>query len=62
MIAVCLANQLKFRYVLMDYWYAAQENFEFIVQKKKHFVAALKDNRLVALSEDAEKQVLRADL
>jgi len=34
MIAVCMANQLKFRYVLMDYWYAAQKNFEFIVQKR----------------------------
>jgi len=56
MIAVCLVNQLKFRYVLMDSWYAAQENFEFIVKKKKHFIAALKDNRLVALSEEDKKQ------
>ena len=55
MIAACLANQLKFRYVLMDSWYAARENFEFIVKKKKHFIAALKDNRLVALSE-ADRQ------
>lgn len=52
MIAACLANQLKFRYVLMDSWFAARENFEFIVKKKKHFIAALKDNRLVALSEE----------
>lgn len=51
MMATCMANQLKFRYVLMDSWYAAQENFEFIMQKKKHFIAALKDNRLVALSQ-----------
>lgn len=55
MIAVCLANQLKFRYVLMDSWYAAQENFDFIVKKGKHFIAALKDNRLVALSEADKK-------
>jgi IS4 transposase len=40
----------------MDSWYAAQENFEFIVKKKKHFIAALKDNRLVALSEADKKQ------
>jgi hypothetical protein len=51
MICACLANQLKFRYVLMDSWFAARENFEFIVKKGKHFIAALKDNRLVALSE-----------
>lgn len=56
MIGVCVANQLRFRYVLMDCWFAAQENFEFIVQKKKHFIAALKDNRLVALSEDDKKK------
>jgi len=52
MIAVCVNNTLKFRYVLMDSWFAAQENFEFIVRKKKHFIAALKDNRLVALTEE----------
>jgi len=56
MIGVCVANQLKFRYVLMDSWYAAQENFEFIVKTKKHFLAALKDNRLVALSQEDKKQ------
>lgn len=56
MIATCITNQLKFRYVLMDCWFAAKENFDFIVQKKKHFIAALKDNRLVALSMNDKKQ------
>ena len=56
MIATCVNNALKFRYVLMDSWFAATENFEFIVKKKKHFIAALKDNRLVALSEADKKQ------
>ncbi len=56
MMAVCVANQLKFRYVLMDSWYAARENFEFIVKRKKHFIAALKENRLVALNEADKKQ------
>lgn len=56
MIGACLANQLKFRYVLMDSWFAAQENFDYIVKKKKHFIAALKDNRLVALSEQDKKE------
>lgn len=55
MIATCVNNALKFRYVLMDSGFAATENFDFIVKKKKHFIAALKDNRLVALSE-ADKQ------
>lgn len=56
MMAVCMANQLKFCYVLMDSWYAARANFEFIVGKGKHFIAALKDNRLVALSQASKEQ------
>ena len=56
MVGQCIHNQLKFRYVLMDCWFAAKENVEFIVKKNKHFVAALKNNRLVALSLDDKKQ------
>jgi hypothetical protein len=56
MIAVCLMNQLLFRYVLLDTWFSAKENFDYIVKKKKHFIAALKDNRLVALSEQDKKE------
>lgn len=56
MIATCVNNALKFRTVLMDSWFASVENFEFIVKKKKHFIAALKDNRLVALCAADKKQ------
>jgi DDE superfamily endonuclease len=56
MLARCVQNQLKFCYVLLDSWFAATENFEFIASKNKHFVAALKNNRLVTLSEDDKKQ------
>lgn len=56
MIATCVNNTLKFRYVLMDSWFGSVENFDFIVKKKKHFISALKDNRLVALSLDAKRQ------
>ena len=56
MIGTCVVNQLKFRYVLMDSWFAAKENFEYIVKKKKHFIAALKDNRLFALSAKDKKE------
>ena len=55
MLARCVQNQLKFRYVLLDSWFASLDNFEFIVSKNKHFAAALKNNRLVALSEDDKK-------
>lgn len=50
MIQAAINNQLKFRYILMDTWFASQENFEFIVKYKKEFIAALKSNRLFAAS------------
>jgi hypothetical protein len=56
MIATCVANAIKFRYVLTDSWFASQENFEFILKKGKHFISALKDNRLIALTEEDKKE------
>jgi hypothetical protein len=56
MIQTCLANQLKFRFVPMDSWFAATENFEFIVKHKKGFIGALKDNRLFAPSPEEKYQ------
>jgi hypothetical protein len=50
-------NRLAFRYVLWDSWFSAKENFEFVHQQlKKHFVAALKSNRTLAVSESDKKQ------
>ncbi len=45
-------NRLKFRYVVWDSWFSAKENMK-LVKKELHkdFIAALKSNRLVALSE-----------
>jgi hypothetical protein len=56
MIATCVANAIKFRYVLTDSWFGAKENFEFILKKGKHFISALKDNRLVALTKEDKKE------
>jgi len=51
MLSVCQKNQLKYRYVLIDSWFAAKDNLTLIRQDlDKHFVAALKSNRTVALS------------
>jgi len=33
MIQTAINNQLKFRYILMDTWFGAKENFEFISKK-----------------------------
>jgi hypothetical protein len=62
-IETCVAQKLKFRYVLMDSWFAAQENFAFIIKKERHFIAALKDNRLIALSalDKAQGRYTRVD-
>jgi hypothetical protein len=56
MIQVCIDNALKFRFVLMDSWFSSEENFAFITGKGRHFIAALKDNRLIALSEEDRKK------
>jgi len=55
MIETCCQNDLKFHFVLMDSWFSSEENFKFIRSKGKHFIAALKSNRLVALSEADRK-------
>ena len=44
MIQACINNSLKSRFVLMDSWLSSGENFEFITDKGRHFIAALKDN------------------
>jgi hypothetical protein len=49
-------NQLKYRYVLADSWFASQENLAFIRTLDKHFVVALKSNRTVALSRSDKAQ------
>ena len=63
MIHACLQNALQFRFVLMDSWFASEENFDFITSRGKHFIAALKDNRLVALSQEdcKKKRFVRVD-
>lgn len=57
MLKACKANQLKWRYVLADSWFSSTSNMKFIHEKmKKHFVLALKSNRLVALSKEDKLQ------
>lgn len=52
MLKQAVQNQVKFKYVLNDIWYAATENMNFIKQElKKHFIMPLKSNRKVALSQ-----------
>ena len=53
MVLRCLFNQLPFRYVLADTWFASAENMIFV--KKEHhkdFIFPLKDNRKIALREE----------
>ena len=56
-LKACKKNQLKWRYVLADSWFSSTGNMKFIGEKmKKHFVLALKSNRLVALSKEDKLQ------
>lgn len=57
LLRVCVHNQVPFRYVLNDLWFASADNMMFVKQGlKKEFVMPLKENRKVALSEQ-EKQL-----
>ena len=56
MILIGVKNQVKFKYVLMDSWFGAKENFEFIKRYNKEFISAIKSNRLIALSLEDKKQ------
>jgi DDE superfamily endonuclease len=59
LLQICVHNQLKFRYVLNDSWYASADNMNFIkLDLKKDFIMPLKANRKVALSEE-DKQAAR---
>lgn len=50
-------NNVKYSYVAFDTWYSASENMNFIVENlKKHFVCAIKDNRLIKLIDSNQQQ------
>ena len=56
LLQVCLHNQMKFRYLLNDSWYASADNMKFVHQAlKKDFVMALKENRKVAVGQAAPR-------
>lgn len=57
MLRQLVHNQVPFRYVLNDVWYAAADNMICIVQElHRQFVMPLKSNRKVALTLDAKQQ------
>ena len=53
---VAIQNQLKFKYVLTDSWFASKDNFEYIRKYNKHFISAIKSNRLFATSKENKLQ------
>jgi DDE superfamily endonuclease len=56
MIQQAVRNQIQFKYVLNDVWFAAAENMVFVkVTLQKDFVMPLKSNRKVALSLEAKQ-------
>ncbi len=57
LLRVALHNQVKFKYVLNDVWFASADNMKFIKHTlHKEFVMPLKENRKVAVSLE-QKQI-----
>ena len=54
MIAAAIANQLLFKYVLADTWFASAANMTFIAANHKHFIFDMKVNRLAILCENID--------
>lgn len=52
-----VANQLKFKYVLADSWYASVDNMRLIDKQEKFFIFDMKSNRLAWLSKEGSKKV-----
>jgi hypothetical protein len=64
MIKQAVQNQIQFRYVLTDVWFASAETMMFIRHEmKKSFVMPVKANRSIALSSSDKRQgrYVRAD-
>lgn len=52
MLGVCVKNNIKFRYVLNDVWYASSENMMYAKEElKKDFIMPIKTNRKIALNK-----------
>lgn len=57
MVQQAVRNQIAFRYVLNDVWFASAENMRFIkLTMEKEFVMPLKSNRKIALRSADKKQ------
>lgn len=52
MIAQAIHNQLVFKYVIADSWFASVENMTFINEKRKVFMFDMKENRLAILASE----------
>ncbi len=52
MLKVCVKNNIRFKYVINDVWYASSENMMYVkTVLEKEFVMPIKTNRKIALSQ-----------
>lgn len=57
LLRIAVHNQVPFRYVLNDVWFASAKNMKYVkVELHKDFIMPLKSNRKVALSESDKQQ------
>ncbi|MCK5820084.1 MAG: hypothetical protein KAH18_12795 [Psychromonas sp.] len=55
-LKACNQNQLKWRYVFDDSFFINWQYNSYSLKMKKHFIFALKNNRLIALSRENKLQ------
>lgn len=54
MITTAISNQLLFKYILADTWFASAENMAFIETNHKYFIFDMKANRLAILCDNTD--------
>ncbi|MEO8231384.1 MAG: hypothetical protein ABI638_03825 [Ignavibacteriota bacterium] len=53
MLKISIKNNIKFKYVLNDVWYASSENMMLVKEElKRDFILPIKTNRITALSKE----------
>lgn len=56
LVSQSIANGLIIKYILSDKWFSCVTNFEHIHMLGQHFIMPLKNNRMIALSKEAQQK------
>lgn len=63
LISQACHNQVSFKYILADNWFASKDNMEYIHNNiKKHFIIGVKTNRNISFSQFGQYKALKSQV